>query len=199
MLLQELINSQQQAYANIQQQIEYLQEQQRQIQAHLQQLGSVESQMLSAVQMMQEAISAINAHCPDELENYKQLVVGLFGAAPVAQLEAGIDESSDEDIQPEEESTNADLVNIIECVDVPEDEQTEEATPDYLELIKVAIKSMSFQQLKEVLVDYKLDHKGKKDTLKQRFIDYCGRRTEEEHESVWEYLKNLAPDVAQAA
>ena len=89
MLLQQLISNQQQAYARIQEQIEQLQEQQRQIQAHLQQLGSVESQMVSAVQLVQEAIASINQHCPGELENYKNLVTGLFGSAPVARLEAG--------------------------------------------------------------------------------------------------------------
>ena len=57
MLLNQVIASQQEIYAGIQNQIEQLQEKQRHIQAYLQQLGSVESQMVSAAQMVQEAIA----------------------------------------------------------------------------------------------------------------------------------------------
>lgn len=95
MLLSNLIASHQESYADIQAKIEDLQEQQRKIQAHLQQLGSVESQMVSAVQMLQEAISSINEVCPNELAEYQQTVVGLF-SSPVAMLE-----SSQPDPEPE--------------------------------------------------------------------------------------------------
>ena len=57
MFLNQVIASQQEIYAGIQNQIEQLQEKQRHIQAYLQQLGSVESQMVSAAQMVQEAIA----------------------------------------------------------------------------------------------------------------------------------------------
>lgn len=95
MLLSKLISQYQETYADIQARIEDLQEQQRKIQAHLQQLGSVESQMVSAVQMLQEAISSINEVCPSELAEYQQTVVGLF-SSPVAILE-----SSQPDPEPE--------------------------------------------------------------------------------------------------
>jgi hypothetical protein len=95
MLLSNLIASHQESYADIQAKIEDLQEQQRKIQAYLQQLGSVESQMVSAVQMLQEAISSINEVCPNELAEYQQTVVGLF-SSPVAMLE-----SSQPDPEPE--------------------------------------------------------------------------------------------------
>ena len=95
MLLSNLIASHQETYADIQAKIEDLQEQQRKIQAYLQQLGSVESQMVSSVQMLQEAIHSINEVCPDQLAEYQQTVAGLF-SSPVAMLE-----SSQPEPQPE--------------------------------------------------------------------------------------------------
>ena len=95
MLLSNLIASHQETYADIQAKIDELQEQQRKIQAYLQQLGSVESQMVSAVQMLQEAIFSINEVCPDQLAEYQQTVAGLF-SSPVAMLE-----SSQPEPQPE--------------------------------------------------------------------------------------------------
>lgn len=99
MLLSKLISQYQETYADIQARIEDLQEQQRKIQAHLQQLGSVESQMVSAVQMLQEAIHSINEVCPDQLAEYQQTVVGLF-SSPVAMLE-----SSQPEPEPQSEPT----------------------------------------------------------------------------------------------
>lgn len=92
MLLNQIISSQHALYAEIQNQIETLQEQQRQIQAYLQRLGSVESKMESAAQLVAEAIAEINAVCPDELANYQQTITSLFGSGPIAQMSAANDE-----------------------------------------------------------------------------------------------------------
>lgn len=92
MLLNQIITSQHDIYAQIQSQIELLQEQQRQIQAYLQRLGGVESKMESAAQLVAEAIAEINAVCPDELKNYQRIITSLFGSTPIAQMNAAIDE-----------------------------------------------------------------------------------------------------------
>jgi hypothetical protein len=91
MLLSSLIQNQQSIYTDIQIQIDSLQEKQREIQAFLQKLGSVESQMLSATQMVQEAIASIREVCPDELANYRETIDSLFGDAPIASLNSSSD------------------------------------------------------------------------------------------------------------
>lgn len=78
MLLNQAIANQQNLYADIQVQIDELLEKQRQIQAHLQRLGSVESQMESAAALVQEAIASINEVCPDELQQYRELITSMF-------------------------------------------------------------------------------------------------------------------------
>lgn len=184
MLLQQLISSQQQAYATIQDQIEQLQEQQRQIQAHLQQLGSVESQMVSAVQMLAEAISSISQHCPGELENYKNLVTGLFGSAPVAQIEAGAEAEKPEEIAD---------VEVTEVVEVVEIEEVPTCELELLTQIKDTILCFSYQEMKEVLSTYKLNTKGKALHLKERFIEYCEPLTLVQQQAILELLKKVAP------
>ena len=100
MLLSQAITTQQNLYSEIQAQIEVLQEKQREIQAYLQRLGSVESKMESAAQLLQEAISEIQNACPDELPQYQDLITGLFGE-PIAQLEASIEPESPTPTTPE--------------------------------------------------------------------------------------------------
>ena len=78
MLLTQAIEKQQELYVSIQNEIEALLEKQRQIQVYLQQLGTVESQMVSAVALLTEAIASIKEVCPDEIENYKATVTNLF-------------------------------------------------------------------------------------------------------------------------
>ena len=78
MLLTQLIDQQHNLYADIQAKIEVLQEEQRRIQAFIQQLGSVDSQMVAALQLLEEAIASIRLVCPDQLSEYKQSVGNLF-------------------------------------------------------------------------------------------------------------------------
>lgn len=216
MLLQNLMQQQQQAYAQIQSQIEQLQEQQRQVQAYLQQLGSVESQMLSAAQVIEEAIVSINQVCPGELENYKQLIISLFNVIP--QLEAHKpDDLTEENIEEESEVLNPEVETESDSPDNdPDNDPTPPGNSDNAEdsidveaevvtqqpvltLIKGAVASLSYQQIKEVMLDYKLETKGKAIKLKEHFIDYCERRTEQQQQGIWKYLTNLVPDLANAA
>ncbi len=87
MLLKNLIQDLQGSYIGIQKQIDALQEQQREIQAQLQKVGSVESKMLAAAQSLQAAIADINDACPEQLTQFKETINGLF-VNPVAALEA---------------------------------------------------------------------------------------------------------------
>jgi hypothetical protein len=100
MLLSALTANLQTSYADIQAQIEALQEQQRLIQAQLQRVGSVESKMESAAALVAEAIAEIREVCPEELSAYQEVISGLFCDAPIAQIQAGADIAPES--QPEE-------------------------------------------------------------------------------------------------
>jgi len=117
MLLNQVIASQQSAYADIQSQIELLQEQQRKIQAYLQQLGAVESQMVSAAQMVQEAIHSINEVCPDQLAEYQKTIAGLF-SSPVAMLESSQPEPQSEPTPNPEPEQPSNVVQFPATVEV---------------------------------------------------------------------------------
>ena len=91
MLLAALITNLQSSYADIQAQIEALQEQQRLIQAQLQRVGAVESKMEGAAALVAEAIADIREICPEELGNYHGVISSLFGDAPAAQILPGED------------------------------------------------------------------------------------------------------------
>lgn len=95
MLLSTLTASLQSDYANLQSQIEAMQESQRQIVDKLQQVGAVESKMQTAVLALQEAIASINEVCPEELGAYQETINSLF-QAPVAILGAAVDEPETE-------------------------------------------------------------------------------------------------------
>jgi hypothetical protein len=124
MLLATLTANLQASYADIQVQIEQLQEQQRLIQAQLQRVGSVESKMESAAALVAEAISEIREVCPDEIDNYRLTITSLFGGAPVAQLTPGADDITNEvepqpaPAEPEIEEVWADEAPTVEAIEV---------------------------------------------------------------------------------
>ncbi|MBW4636473.1 MAG: hypothetical protein KME30_32745 [Iphinoe sp. HA4291-MV1] len=97
MLLNNAIAAQQSLYSQLQIQIDELQAKQREIQAYMQQLGSVESSMESAAQMLQQAIAEIRSVCPDELGAYQTIITSLFTDAPIAQLAAAADDDENPD------------------------------------------------------------------------------------------------------
>ncbi|HEY9885516.1 MAG TPA: hypothetical protein V6C98_18070 [Thermosynechococcaceae cyanobacterium] len=125
MLLSTLTASLQSDYANLQAQIEAMQEQQRQIVDKLQQVGAVSSKMQTAVLALQEAIASVNEVCPEELGNYKETITSLF-QTPVAILEAAVEESETE--APEVELDTIDIEPTEYGVEEsPEDETVEVA------------------------------------------------------------------------
>jgi hypothetical protein len=127
MLLATLTANLQSSYAQIQSQIEALQEQQRLIQAQLQRVGSVESKMESAAALVAEAIAEIREVCPEELSDYRQVIDGLFGDAPIAQIQAGEDVSPEP--QPQENPVSPTSDTIEATVETLLDkEETEEPT-----------------------------------------------------------------------
>ncbi len=144
MLLNQIISNQHALYAEIQAQIESLQEQQRQIQAHLQRLGSVESKMESAAQLVAEAIAEINAVCPDELANYEQTITSLFGSEPIAQLSAGNDEPPTPPTTPAPQTTLLPIPNNDDAI-----ETTAVVVPD--EIIVVTATDFTPTESKEVV------------------------------------------------
>ena len=166
MLLNQVIASQQSAYADIQSQIELLQEKQRHIQAYLQQLGSVESQMVSAAQMVQEAIASIREICPDELVNYQNTINDLFGAVPIAKLEPSPEPSPETETQPEpspepqtEPETDDQIVDVI--VEVETVEHLETAKDDLIQKIENYAATMTWNNYKKYVSSYPVGNVGK--------------------------------------
>lgn len=166
MLLNQVIASQQSAYADIQSQIELLQEKQRHIQAYLQQLGSVESQMVSAAQMVQEAIASIREICPDELVNYQNTINDLFGAVPIAKLEPSPEPSPKTETQPEpspepqtEPETDDQIVDVI--VEVETVEHLETAKDDLIQKIENYAATMTWNNYKKYVSSYPVGNVGK--------------------------------------
>lgn len=113
MLLNQVIVAQQELYASIQNQIDTLLEKQRQIQVYLQQLGTVESQMLSAVSLLSEAITSIKEVCPDELQNYKETVTSLFNDTGLLGLLPSTKETEDTETKETEKTEKTDLIREI--------------------------------------------------------------------------------------
>ncbi|MBD2667271.1 hypothetical protein [Richelia sinica] len=156
MLLNQVIASQQELYSDIQIQIEQLQEKQRHIQAYLQQLGSVESQMVSAAQMVQEAIASIREICPDELINYQATINALFGNAPVAQLTASIDPQTEVEphptpVEPQPE-TDDQIVDVI--VEAETVKHLETDKDDLIQKIENYAATMTWNGYKKYVSSY---------------------------------------------
>ena len=130
MLLTTLTTNLQSSYADIQVQIEALQEQQRLIQAQLQRVGSVESKMESAASLIAEAIAEIREVCPEELVAYREVISGLFDGTPVAQIEPGKDSTNDSEsrnhVQHTDSTDSTEQVVEVESVTVTVEEGEEE-------------------------------------------------------------------------
>ena len=123
MLLSQIITNQQNRYATIQNQIDDLQAQQRQIQGYLQQLGSVESKMEAAAALLQEAIAEVSQICPDELESYQATIDSLFNVAIAALPEVTEPEATEE--TTEVTATATETIDVTE-VTTATDETIEE-------------------------------------------------------------------------
>jgi hypothetical protein len=154
MLLSTAIQTQQNSYAEIQVQIEALQEQQRQIQAYLQRLGSIESKMESAAQLMQEAIADIREACPDELPGYKQLISGFFQDNPVAFLEASVVFSEESQADDTPQGTSEDVQAEVIATDDPAGEVSQDDTtatePDMTTIDVEAVTAVEPETAEEV-------------------------------------------------
>lgn len=89
MLLQHRLDEINSIINGYQVQIEQLQSQIQSLQAHAQKVGSVEAAMESAVSQLQVAINMVNSVCPDELNQFSQVVVSQFEvSADAPQLQA---------------------------------------------------------------------------------------------------------------
>jgi hypothetical protein len=131
MLLATLTAQLQSTYATIQIQIEELQEQQRQIQAQLQRIGSVESEMESAIALVSQAIASIKEICPEELGSYQRSVTSLFEGGDFSLLPPApaptptpaptpVEEISTIEVESESISDRVDQVNQVNVVDALE-------------------------------------------------------------------------------
>lgn len=173
MLLADLIALQHSEYAQVQVEIDQLLERQRNIQTFLQRLGSVESKMESAAQLMQEAIAEIRNTCPDELNNYQVLVTSFFGDI-AGRLEAGSDttaqdaqptsppEQPEKDVNPEITNTTAlvetskndagdaeVIVKVVSSEIVDEDAETKKKRED-IDFIMAHVNVLSWNQYQTI-------------------------------------------------
>ncbi len=122
MLLASLIANLQADYTAIQEQIDALQEQQRLIQAHLQNVGSVESKLESGLQVMMDAIASARKICPGELVNYKEIVIGLFNGEAVGLLPDMPEMTNEQptDPEPTPETDGDPVIDVTPEVVTPE-------------------------------------------------------------------------------
>lgn len=89
MLLQHRLDEINSIINGYQAQIEQLQNQISALQSHAQKVGSVESAMESAVHQLQTAINLVNSICPDELNQFREVVLSQFQvSASPPQLQA---------------------------------------------------------------------------------------------------------------
>jgi hypothetical protein len=174
MLLNQAIAHQQELYAQVQAQIELLQEKQREIQANLQKLGSVESKMESAVHVLQEAVAEIIEHCPGEMQQYQELVNGLFGEKPIATLTEGKDaeEANVLDVAPDDNGDGDNSIDIDVVAEVVDEVKgiPERLTP-YIPSIK-EINSAKRSDLIKMLEEFNLDVTGSVKTLRNRLKNH---------------------------
>ena len=172
MLLNQAIACQQELYAQVQAQIEILQEKQREIQANLQKLGSVESKMESAVHVLLEAVAEIIEHCTGEMQQYQELVNGVFGEKPIAHITEGkdIEEVEEDNIAPHDDGGDDNSIDVVaEVVSVNEESDTD-STPDIPSIkdINTAKKS----NLIKMLEKFDLDVTGSVKVLRNRLKNY---------------------------
>ncbi|MBP0021951.1 MAG: hypothetical protein J7647_30890 [Cyanobacteria bacterium SBLK] len=103
-----------------QEQIDRLHKEQEQLQAYLQQLGSVESAMESAVKQVQTAIALGHKVCPDELADFHAKVNGLFDGTPVAELPEAVDPVESEPVEPQTDPNDDGDAIAVEVKEIPE-------------------------------------------------------------------------------
>lgn len=150
-----------------------MQAKQREIQAYLQQLGSIESQMVSAAQMIQEAVASIREVCPDELENYQATINALFGGSPIAQLTASVDPQTENEtpstpVEPEDSQ----VIDVVSTVETSEPDATA-----LIEEIKCLSAEMSWNDYRKFVNSYPLPQrivKKSKDEVRAIFEQFLG-------------------------
>jgi len=81
MLLTQLIESHKSRHQELQNQIDSLLNEQRQIQISLDQLTSIENKMINAAALIEETIGIINSVCPNELSGYEETITSIFNVA----------------------------------------------------------------------------------------------------------------------
>lgn len=120
MLLQEPKARVERKIQAIQEQIDRLHKEQEQLQTYLQQLGSVESAMESAVKQVQTAIALGQKVCPDELSSFHATVNGLFDGTPVAELPDTVDPVESEPLEPQTDPNGDGAAIAVEVEEIPE-------------------------------------------------------------------------------
>ncbi|MEM9541746.1 MAG: hypothetical protein AAGA60_19905 [Cyanobacteria bacterium P01_E01_bin.42] len=120
MLLQEPKARVERQIQAIQEQIDRLHKEQEQLQAYLQQLGSVESAMESAVKQVSTAIALGQKVCPDELAGFHATVNGLFDGTPVAELPEVVDPVKSEPVEPQTDPNGDGDAIAVEVEEIPE-------------------------------------------------------------------------------
>jgi predicted esterase YcpF (UPF0227 family) len=196
MLLTQVIASQQTAYSELQNQIEELQQQQREIQAYLQQLGSIESKMISALQMVQEAVGEIREICPGELGNYQASIDALFGDAPKAILPPTVEPETDTDTT---ETTAVEVEAETMTTDTQTEPETTSTEPaDLINQIKSkASTELKWQDYKKFINSYSLPEsiakkpKNEIENIFEQFLKTCDIAT---LQAILTNLNNQVPD-----
>lgn len=149
-----------------------MQEQQRQLQAQLQRIGSVESKMESAVKQLQEAIADIKEVCPEELDVFENTVSELFSGETVAFLEPASDD--DESVSGLDTELDAEL-DAEKEEDLEEDEEEEselgEEEDEDRYASELELLAANINVLRKLAKEWQMSAKGSKAAIIDRLYD----------------------------
>lgn len=172
MLLNDLQKALEIQYSELQEQINLLQEEQKRVQAKMQQVGSVESKIESALALLSEGLRDAREICPDQIELVKKANLSLYDdrVLPLPVVE----ETTEEAVEVEVEETEIDDFippvefedEIDETVEVeelqPQEQEQDNPTASELEA------ALSFKQLRSLAKDKDINAGGKASAIAAR-------------------------------
>lgn len=175
MLLNDLQKALEIQYSELQEQINLLQEEQKRVQAKMQQVGSVESKIESALALLSEGLRDAREVCPDQIELVKKANLSLYDdrvlPLPVVEetteeaVEVEVEETEIDDFIPpvEFEDEEDEIDETVEVEELqPQEQEQDNPTASELEA------ALSFKQLRSLAKDKDINAGGKASAIAAR-------------------------------
>lgn len=174
MLLNDLQKALEIQYSELQEQINLLQEEQKRVQAKMQQVGSVESKIESALALLSEGLRDAREVCPEQIELVKKVNLSLYETDDRVLPLPVVEETTEEAVEVEVGETEIDDFippvefedEIDETVEVeelqPQEQEQDNPTASELEA------ALSFKQLRSLAKDKDINAGGKASAIAAR-------------------------------